>query len=430
MTLLSRLLHRTPAAPEPIDICRQTVRDIRALIKPLEVPNEAKVEAFVRILAGIETQPNAAQLKQDVLHQLAFGNTNTSYIEPFVNAAFAQGHPQKTALGQMYKDFVVANNDAWLVSKMLDNRFYSADQFPVYAMGLLGQAGVQIPDHSKFQWIRRALLSETPITQIKASADAMKFDLNAVRDREHGTILHELMSSSDRSSPNLEHMLSRAQQLGIQRTPDLYGRYPEEFGRATDVLIFAKHYDVNSMNPLNALRDYLSRTVHNFGGLQEVHPKNTSIYLKENGLLSAVEQKTTLFEHVLASNNKTIISELNSLVAPKIQHNDIDATLPYVFLANYVCAPNGQSDEALVNDLFAMFQREQPRELSTAMGALLRSDAYCENNNVNIHELTRYRAAVENVLGYQEQKGLTDLLALEKDRLQTLVPVVQNDLSM
>lgn len=431
MFSLSRILHRSSSAAPAVDVSREAVRQIRALIKPQQLMGVPELNAFLKVFETLKDQPDSETVTKKVLHDLAFSNTNTSYIEPFVNAAFQYNHPQKQELGKMYSEFVANNDSSWLVSKMLDDRFYASSSFPVYAFGLLGQAGVTVPEHAQSRWIHRALLSETPVDQIRASAAAMRLDVNAVKDNEHRTILHTLMADSlyDHNR-HLEHIFSRAKQLGIERTQDIFGRYPEEFGRPADVLVFAKSYTVSNQEPLNALRDYLTNTLHQFSGLHDVRPYNTEIYLKDNGLLSAFDQKTTLFEHVLASNDKTIVAEFNSLVIPKVQHSDTTVTLPYVFLAKYVCSPAGQSDKTLVNDLFAMFQQTSPKELSTALGSLLmRSNGYCVNHDVDIHQLANYAPAIANIMEYQQQKGLTNLLVLEKERLGTLKPTTP-ELSM
>ena len=139
--MLSRILHRQKT-PE------LTLSDkIRKMSIPLKEKIKTSlryedVDVFMSILNTLDEQSDGAFKKEMLLQHLAFDNMNTSYIEPYIEAAFKQQHPEKSKLADTYHQFIQGKNTGVLVSKLLDDRFYNIETFPVYSFLLLGKAGV------------------------------------------------------------------------------------------------------------------------------------------------------------------------------------------------------------------------------------------------------------------------------------------------
>ena len=424
--MLSKILHRAP--PPPNLTVEQRLKNIAARenVRDPKHLSSAQVDFFAEYLDQLRRSNNGKAATEEFFRRMAFENVNTSYIEPFVEAAYANNHPRKEFIGKLYAAFAVANDPDHLVSKMLDDRFYSDALFPLYSFFLLGQAGVELQVNRRETFLYRALASTASVEHIKTCCNLLKLDPNGVKDARQRTLLHRLMDSSKKNSSaedeRNERVLERGGKLGLATTQDIYGCYPDEFGTTKMQHVFAKYFESNTgALQFFKLSSYLQKTLHNFEGLQSIGTRNAEVYLKsENPLVS--NKKTTLFEHILQSNDMNIISDLQRLIEPHLrQHNDIESTLPYVFLESYVCGNNPQQDTA--DSVFAMLQEKSPRDLSTALGFLLmRSSNYLNNYGVAIGNLSAHRDDLEKILNHQLQIGLLDLVTLEVARLEIVAP--------
>lgn len=432
--MLSRLLHRntTPAAePTPEQKIAKLSASISSMVKDKKPPAYDDVTAFASILRSVEMGTNGDALKNKLLERLAYNNGNTSYIEPFVEAAYKQNHPERTYIGRSYKEFAksrienqpVGMDASFLVYKLLDDRFHSISDFPVNSFALLGKAGVVVPDNRQEQLLYRAVASSTPIETIQSALTELKLDPNQVKDSQQRTMLHTVMSENNyrryNGSNEFEHILDRTKKLGIVPSADMFGRYPEEFGDAHTRLMYAQYFESKTQESLSALATYLQSTLHNFGGLGSVGSRNQDVYLKSPSPL-APAPKSTMFKHIFNSNDINVIAECQRLIAPTTrQHMDIEGSFPYVFIENYVCSPNAKPEVA--NQVFALLQDQSPKDLSTALGYfLMRSENYYKNYDVEAAKLTEYPVAVQRIMDYQAMEGLTDLMALETTKLNAL----------
>ena len=415
--MLSRFLHKTPATPE--ERCKELARNIKGRLKPRTLANSADVNVFVAAINELNTKPNGDELVQKLLTHLAFSNTNTSYIEPLIEAAYTNHHPDKEKLGALYSSFAVANQPDTLIRKMLDDRFYRDDVFPVHALSLLGAQGVRVPGNNHMHWMFRALKSSTDIKEIAQCAELLQFDVNFVSDVHRKTVLHEIMLGSYTSTMPT-HLLERAKVLGVNATPDIFGRFPDMFGSAALKLTYHQYFPSQRQTPVKALASYLERTLHeSFGGITSIGPRNTEVYVND-GTPIKHPSKTTLFEHILRSNDMEVVKEAYALIAPRqVQHDDIERTFASVFLERFICGTHANVDHEFAHDVFALLQKDSPLELSTALGHLLmRSDAYYKNYDVNPSPLTdTFVQEVSKIMQYQTEQGLTSLLKLERDKL-------------
>lgn len=441
--MLSRFLHREPT-PEPTQAQKiaKLASTISELVKDKKPVGYDDVSSFVAVLRSVERNDNGAELKEKLLERLAYHNGNTSYIEPFVETAYKKNHPDRAYLGQAYKEFAasrVANQPLgkgadFLVYKLLDDRFHHIGDFPVNSFALLGQAGVVVPDNKQEQLLYRAVASSTPIEHIESALFELKLDPNQIKDNQQRTMLHTVMSENNynryNGSNEFEHILDRTKKLGIVPSADIFGRYPDEFGDAKTRLMYAQYFEAQTQEPLSALAAYLQRTVHDFRGLGSIGSRNQEIYLKNSNILEPLLM-TKLFEHVFNSNDLDVIAECQRLIQPTTrQHMDIEGSFPYVFIENYVCGPKAKPEVA--NQVFAYLQDTTPKDLSTALGYfLMRSDNYYNNYEVDAVKLTEYPIAIERIMDYQAIEGLTDLMALETAKLDTLAPApLESGLSM
>lgn len=266
--MLSRLLHRksTPVvAPTPAtlhQLAGPAAKALRDRIEPKQIMTSADVDFAVEVLQRVGRKENGQALTSAVVERLAFDNGNTSYIEPFVEAAYKSNHSEKAFLGQLYVDFIEKAKAAeenhkkahMLVYKMIDERFYSSREFPVHAMSLLGRQGVTVPDNIQERLLYRALASNTPIDQIKSTLESLKLDPNSVKDSQHRTLLHNLMADIQHGDiRGFKHVLERAQQLGIEPSLDIFGRSPGEFGSAKMRAIYSENFEGRSQDSMSAL---------------------------------------------------------------------------------------------------------------------------------------------------------------------------------
>lgn len=431
--MLSRFLHRTPT-PEPTQAQKiaKLSSTIRAQVEPKQLLGFSEASFLIDILRRIEENDNGKEQTDMLLHHLATSNGNTSYIEPFVEAAYKYNHPDKDFLGKLYSNYAASRIDAengknatFLVYKLLDDRFHNIREFPVNSFALLGQVGVAVPENRQETLLRRAMASNTPVEHIKSALAQLKIDPNQIKDDQQRTMLHTLMSENNyngyRGSTELEHILDRTQKLGVVPAPDVFGRYPEEFGTPESRLVYAQYFESQSQERLSALTAYLQETMHNFGGLASIGSRNQEIYLTNPNPLNTTP-KSTMFEHIFNSNDMAVISEFQRLIQPTTrQHMEIERSFPYVFIENYVCGPNAKPEVA--NQVFALLQDQTPKDLSTALGYfLMKSDNYYKNYNVDAAKITEYPIAIERIMDYQALEGLTDLMALEAAKLDTLAP--------
>lgn len=427
--MLSRILHRDPPPPPPSP--EEKIKAIAATIKERVEPRaqvgSRDVDFFVDILQTFSARSDAKYVTDRLLDRLSTSNSNTSYIEPYVEAAYKNHHPARDFLGKVYAQFAVNNEPDRLVYKMLDERFYAPNAFPVHSFALLGQAGGTVPQSVQEKWLLRALESDVPTEILASAANFLKLDPNGVKDKQHRAVLHNIMDNFEttKDAKHLTHLLSRAKSLGIEATPDIFGRRPEDFGSAQAKRIYAQHFATQEP-PKNALAAYLSATLHQFSGVHSIHAQDTSAYAKSTNPVHPT-RPTTLFQHVFESNDMAVISELHDMVLPRTeQHSNFEKMLPYVFLERYVCGKAPQPD--IVQAVFDMMLEKSPRDLSTALGYLLmRSDAYYKNYDVNAHNLGMFMPAIERVMDYQRDQGLHDLVGLEKQTLdRIMVPYLGN----
>ena len=431
LTMLSRLLHRKSKPMEP-ETAQQKMKNISRVLAEKTSSKKSvgfdDAEYFIDILHRLQANEQGTYLTDMLFMQLAYDNGNTSYIEPFVEAAYKHNHPEKSFLGKMYGDFATSripeaagyNNATSLVRKLLDDRFYSISDFPVHSLSILGRAGVAVPDNNQETLLYRALASNTPIEQIQSTLANLKLDPEGVKNAQGRTVLHNLMADYQYGDTSkLEHMLNRAYMLALEPSADIFGRYPDDFGTPATRLMYAQYFEAQTQEPLPALASYLQSTVHNFSGLGSIGARNTEVYLKAISPVDATP-RSTLFEHVLHSHNMAVISELQRLIEPTTrQHTDIERTLPYVFIERYACSAKAKPE--IVEQVFALLQDQTPRDLSTALGYfLMRRDAYYKNYDVGAFRLAQYTPAIEKVMAYQAQMGLVDLLKLEKPKLDII----------
>jgi len=421
--MLSRILHRQKT-PE------LTLSDkIRKMSTPLKEKRKTSlryedVDVLMSILNTLDEQSDGAFKKEMLLQHLAFDNMNTSYIEPYIEAAFKQQHPEKRKLADTYHQFIQGKNTGVLVSKLLDDRFYNIETFPVYSFLLLGKAGAQVSDNQKDTWLFRALASQTPIDHIQAAATALSLDVHTIKDKYGQNILHRCMKDYGLENTQLlSHLLTRAKEIGIKSEPDIFGRHPEEFGSLKNRLLYAEHYESAHIPKVNALVKYLNDTVHNSRGVNMINSVNSEIYVTSPDPLNAFK-KITLFEHVLDSNDYDVVTQqylltMNALKLPE----HIDQSFGYIFLEH--CA-KPTSDKAVNQKLFDWLQQTNPQELSTALGYfLMRSDAYYKNYEVNAQHLVKeYQPQIENIMAFQQAAGLTPLLEIETKRLEEIKSLI------
>ncbi len=427
--MLSKILHRksapTPVSPE--EKIRAIAATIKERVEPRGQVGTNDIDFFVDILQTFGARDDAKYVTDRLLDRLSTSNSNTSYIEPYVESAYKNHHPARDFLGKIYAQFAVENNPDMLVYKMLDERFYAQQAFPVHSFALLGQAGATIPKNVQEKWLHRALASNVPTDTLAAAASALKLDPNGVKDKQHRTVLHSIMDdfNTTRDTEHLTHLLSRAKSLGVQATPDIFGRRPEDFGSAQAKRIYAQHFATQE-SPKHALAAYLAATLHQFSGVHSIHSQDTSAYAKTTNPVHPT-RPTTLFQHVFDSNDVSVIAELHDMVLPRTeQHTNFEKMLPYVFLEGYVCGKNPQPQVAQA--VFDMMLDKSPRDLSTALGYLLmRSDAYYKNYDVNIQNLGMFMPAIERVLDYQKAQGLHDLVDLETQALERIAAPVLGD---
>ena len=425
--MLSRILHRNKTAPAPSspeEELKAIAATIKSRVEPRSTVSTRDVDFFVQILLTFAAREDVKYVTDRLLDKLATNNINTSYIEPYVESAYKNSHPDRDFLGNIYASFAAENNSTMLVYKMLDERFYTSKDFPVHSFALLGQKGVTVPENLQENWLFRALASNVPVDLLVSCAGALKLDPNSVKDKQHRTVLHSIMDdfNTTKDAEKLTHLLSRAKAMGIAATPDIFGRRPEDFGTAQAKLIFAQHFATVDA-PKNALAAYLADTMHNFGGVHYIGPQDVDAYAKGSNPLQKA-RPTTLFKHVLESNDMDVISELQSMILPRTQqHSNFEKMLPYVFLERYVCGSNPNPDVAQA--VFDMMLDKSPRDLSTALGYLLmRSDAYYKNYDVNIQNLGMFLQAIERIVDYQKTQGLHDLVNLETPAIERLAAPV------
>lgn len=384
--MLSKILHRKPA-PQPASP-EETLKAIASTIKNRVEPRAQlgtnDVDFFVDILQTFDARDDAKYVTDRLLDKLASNNTNTSYIEPYVEAAYRYHNPARDFLGNVYAKFALENNPDMLVYKMLDDRFYTEQAFPVHSFALLGQAGGTVPQNVQEKWLFRALASNVSVETLAATANTLKLDPNGVKDKQHRTILHNIMDNFEttKDPERLSHLLSRAKSLGLDATPDIFGRRPEDFGSAQAKRIYAQYFATPEA-PKNALAAYLSATLHQFSGVHSIHSQDISTYVKSTNPVHPT-RPTTLFQHVFESNDMAVIAELHDMVLPRTaQHSNFEKMLPYVFLEGYVCGKNPQPH--IAQAVFDMMLEKSPRDLSTALGYLLmRSDNYYKNYDVSV----------------------------------------------
>ena len=254
--MLSKILHRAP--PPPNLTVEQRLKNIAARENAGDSKylSSAQVDFFAEYLDQLRRSDNGKEATEAFLRRLAFENVNTSYIEPFVEAAYANNHHRKEFIGNIYADFAVANDPDHLVSKMLDARFYSDSLFPLYSLSLLGQEGVEIQVNHREKFLYRALASDASIEHIKTCCNLLKLDPNTVKDSRHRTLLHILMDSSDNNrsaeDEKKERILERASKMGLVTAQDIFGYYPDEFGTSKMQHVFAKYFQSHGQANLTA----------------------------------------------------------------------------------------------------------------------------------------------------------------------------------
>ncbi len=432
--MLSRILHRNKTAPAPSspeEELKAIAATLKSRVEPRSTVSTRDVDFFVQILLTFAAREDAKYVTDRLLDRLATSNTNTSYIEPYVESAYKNSHPDRDFLGNIYASFAASfaaeNNSTMLVYKMLDERFYASKDFPVHSFALLGQNGVTVPENVQENWLFRALASNVPVDLLVSCAGALKLDPNSVKDKQHRTVLHSIMDdfNTTKDAEKLTHLLSRAKAMGIDATPDIFGRRPEDFGTAQAKLIFAQHFATVDA-PKNALAAYLADTMHNFGGVHYIGPQDVDAYAKGSNPLQKA-RPTTLFKHVLESNDINVISELHDMITPRTQqHSNFERMLPHVFLERYVCGSNLKPDVAQA--VFDMMLEKSPRDLSTALGYLLmRPDVYYKNYDVNIQNLGMFLPAIERIVDYQRTQGLHDLVNLETQAIERIAAPLLSD---
>lgn len=355
------------------------------------------------------------------LKHLAFDYLNRSYVEPFIEAAYIIDHPDRAELAKLYANFTAVHDTERLVLRLLDDRYHDEHNFPVHAFSLMGSRGAKIADNQQKTWLRSALLSKVPVEKLQECIELLNFDIHNIKDRFMQNILHDLVGGEDRLSlMDLSYAISRAQQLGIQNKPDIFGRFPEDLGDPAVNMVYSQYYATQKNPPLNELMAYLISTSHQFVNI--LSRGDSVFYTKTKTVFdSEYIKQTTLFAHVFKSKDLNIVSQLqqvqNSDLYPE---HDIKKTLSYYFLEKVACDP--ATDRVFVNHVFAMFQEKSPMELSSALGLMaIRGHAYLESRKITADPLKHYPEAIMAITEYQKTQGLHQLIELEQLFLDPLL---------